>query len=689
MYLIRFLIICCAAIFFPFSTLFGQTEKIDSLENSLSNASPKEVYTIYSKLFEEYKKTNFEKALAYAKKANLQAKSIEFKEGVAESYNKIAIGYNYFGDLSMAEAYYDSALTIYNEIDDNMGVALVYTNLGVLNRKRGNTDKALDYLLQSLRIREQLKDSVGIAMSFHNIGGIYYMIDEYDKAIEYFLESLEFNTNLGRQLEMAKNNNNIGSVYQQTNEYDKALKYYEDALDYFKTTNYKIYVAIIQDNIGSIYANKGDFEKALTYHSEALSIHERLKNNSGISYTNNNIGNLYMKMGHYSKANSYLRKSLDIAEKINDIDQLYQVHHSLSENYELLGRYKESLAYFKEYSTLKDSFLNENKQNEIAELEAKYETEKKEAQIKLQELELERKEAELKRNKVEQLAFIISLSLITIIVIILAIRYREKRKSNKILAEKNRNITESITYARKIQSAVLPPEDLINEMLPEHFILYKPRDIVSGDFYWITRIKNKTIVAAADCTGHGVPGAFMSVLGFTLLNEVVSDLEEIKPHIILNKLRFKVKNALRQEGNVYEAQDGIDIALCVIDQENLMLEYSGAHNPMIIFKNGELVKVKGDRMPVGYQIKGDESFTNHEIKFSKGDMLYLYSDGYIDQFGGKKGSRFKAGNFEKILNTIHTKPVDSQKNYLDKTLNDWKGEFDQIDDILVMGIRLS
>ena len=158
--------------------------------------------------------------------------------------------------------------------------------------------------------------------------------------------------------------------------------------------------------------------------------------------------------------------------------------------------------------------------------------------------------------------------------------------------------------------------------------------------------------------------------------------------MILNRLRSKVKNALRQEGSVYEAQDGIDIALCVIDLDKLTLEYSGAHNPMIIVKNGELVKIKGDRMPVGYQIKENKSFTNHEVKFSMGDMLYLYSDGYIDQFGGEQGNRFKAGKFEGILGDIYTKPVDYQKDYLEKTINNWKGELDQIDDILVMGIRL-
>lgn len=685
----RHFIISLLVSLFPFILLHGQTEKVDSLLNSIDNASPKEVYFAYSQLFEEFKRSDFEKAIDFAKKANLQAKKIQFENGIGESYNKIAVGYDYQGDHEVAEAYYDSALSLYNKIEYEEGVALVLTNLGVLNRKRGNTDKALDYLLRSLRMREELNDSVGIAMSLHNIGGIYYMIDKYDKAITYFQKSLKYNTLLERQLHMAQNNNNIGSVYQQINEYDKALKHYKDALEYLEKTNYEMFVAIIQDNIGSIYEKQGEYDVALSYHSKALSIHESLKNTVGLANTNNNIGNLYLKKGEYTKANSYLQKSLELAKKIEDIDQLYQINHSLSENYELLGRYKESLLHFKEYAMLKDSFLNENTRNQIAELETKYETEKKENQIQLQRLELERKEAELKRNKVQKIAFTVGLLLITIIVVILAIRYLEKRKTNKILAEKNKNITESITYARKIQSAVLPPEDLINKMLPEHFILYLPRDIVSGDFYWITRIDNKTIVAAADCTGHGVPGAFMSVLGFTLLNEVVGDLEELKPNLILNKLRYKVKNALRQEGNVYEAQDGIDIAICLIDQEKLTLEYSGAHNPMVIIKNGELVKIKGDRMPVGFQIKEDESFTNHKIDFSKGDMLYLYSDGYIDQFGGENGNRFKTGKFERILGNIYTKPVTHQKNYLEKTLLNWKGDYDQIDDILVMGIRLS
>ncbi len=678
------------ALTFSLNFLFAQSEKIDSLIVELKTASPEETFKIYSQLFEEFEGTDFEKALEYGKMACSQAKKIDSKRGIGDSHNRIAIAYDYLGNIKLEEAHFDSALIFYREVGYDMGTAMVYTNLGVLNRKTGNTDSAIDYLLKSVRMREELDDSVGIAMSFHNIGGVYYMIDEYDKAIEYFLRSLEYNTLLGRELGMAQNNNNIGSVYQQINNYDEALQHYTAALDYFKTTNYRIYIGIIQDNIGLIYNRLEEYDKALEYHTEALKIHEELNNASGLAHSNNNIGNLYLKIGQYSKADYYLKKSLQYAKQIEDIDELYQINHSLSENYENLGDYKKALTFFKEYATLKDSFLNKNTRTQIAELETKYETEKKENQIQLQKLDLERKEVELNKNRVEKSAFIISLVLISAIVVILGVRYYEKRKSNKLLADKNRSITESITYARKIQNAVLPPQELIKNILLEHFILYRPRDIVSGDFYWITQVNNKTVVAAADCTGHGVPGAFMSVLGFTLLNEVIGDLEEIKPNLILNSLRTKIKIALRQEGNVFETQDGIDVALCVIDRDNLTLEYSGAHNPMLIVKNnGEFIKIKGDNMPVGFQIKELDSFTNHTVNYSKGDMLYLYSDGYIDQFGGEQGNRFKAGNFERMLSDIYTKPVDSQKKYLEKTLSDWMGDFEQIDDILVMGIRLS
>jgi len=256
------------------------------------------------------------------------------------------------------------------------------------------------------------------------------------------------------------------------------------------------------------------------------------------------------------------------------------------------------------------------------------------------------------------------------------------------ISEKNKSITDSIEYASRIQTAVLPSEEYAKEILPEHFILFRPRDIVSGDFYWMTKKDNLVVVIAADCTGHGVPGAFMSMLGVSFLNEIVNRHEATSANVILNNLRSDIKKTLGQEGKEGEAKDGMDIALCIIDLENMDMQYSGAYNPLYLFRNNELIEVKADRMPIGIYVKEKDSFTNNEIKLKKGDVFYIFSDGFQDQFGGEKGMKYKTKNYKRLLLDIHHKPMAEQHEILDTTIDEWRGEWEQVDDIIIMGIRV-
>ncbi len=264
----------------------------------------------------------------------------------------------------------------------------------------------------------------------------------------------------------------------------------------------------------------------------------------------------------------------------------------------------------------------------------------------------------------------------------------EIEKQRDEIADKNRSITDSIEYASRIQTAVLPSNEYANEILPEHFILFRPRDIVSGDFYWMTKKDNLLVLIAADCTGHGVPGAFMSMLGVSFLNEIVNRHDITTASVILNDLRSDVKKTLGQEGKEGEAKDGMDIALCIVDLENMKMQYAGAYNPMYIYRNNELMEIKADRMPIGIYIKEKESFTNNEIDLKKGDTFYIFSDGYVDQFGGEDGSKFKTKNFKQLLLEIHQKPMAEQREILDKRVDEWRGKWEQVDDIIVLGVRV-
>jgi serine phosphatase RsbU (regulator of sigma subunit) len=261
-------------------------------------------------------------------------------------------------------------------------------------------------------------------------------------------------------------------------------------------------------------------------------------------------------------------------------------------------------------------------------------------------------------------------------------------QQKEIIEQKNQSITSSIQYASRIQAAVLPPINFLTEWGFDNFILFKPKEIVSGDFYWGFRKQNKIVIAAADCTGHGVPGAFMSMLGHALLNEILNNIEVKNAATILNLLRDEVINTLRQKGMIGETSDGMDISLCVIDKETGKLDYAGANNPLYLIRDNSLSIVQADKMPIGINYESDKLFTNKTIEIKKGDYLYFFSDGYADQFGGRKRKKYMYGPFQQLLLRNHNLPMDLQKEILNNTFEKWKGANEQIDDVLVVGLHL-
>jgi phosphoserine phosphatase RsbU/P len=260
-------------------------------------------------------------------------------------------------------------------------------------------------------------------------------------------------------------------------------------------------------------------------------------------------------------------------------------------------------------------------------------------------------------------------------------------RTQKIELQKN-EITDSIRYAQRIQNAVFPPEEVIDELLPEYFILNKPRDIVSGDYYWMAEKEGKVVITVADCTGHGVPGAFMSMLGIAFLNEIVNKSVSLEANEILNQLRSQVIRSLHQTGKENEARDGMEMALCIIDFTTRKAQFAGAFNPLYIVREQELIEVKADNVPIGIYGEVEQPFTCKELQLNQNDAIYLFSDGYVDQLGGSKRKSFKSKYFKELLLKIHTMNMKDQKSALERNIEEWRGEVEQIDDILVMGIRV-
>lgn len=265
----------------------------------------------------------------------------------------------------------------------------------------------------------------------------------------------------------------------------------------------------------------------------------------------------------------------------------------------------------------------------------------------------------------------------------------EIEHKNAIIEKKNENITASITYAKRIQQAILPSKDLLSRLLPESFILFMPKDIVSGDFYWLTEKDGKVLFSAVDCTGHGVPGGFMSIVGNSLLRQAVNEHNLSKPALILDALSAGVNEMLRQTNAESSVKDGMDLVLCALDWNTLMLEFAGVHNPLYIVRGDEVLQYKGDNHPIGEPFNSSFSnYTNFEIQLLKGDSVYIFSDGYVDQIGGESKKKFMTKNFREMLQKIQHLSMPEQKEYLQNAINDWKGEYPQVDDILVIGVRI-
>jgi serine phosphatase RsbU (regulator of sigma subunit)/HAMP domain-containing protein len=274
-------------------------------------------------------------------------------------------------------------------------------------------------------------------------------------------------------------------------------------------------------------------------------------------------------------------------------------------------------------------------------------------------------------------------------------RTEEVVRQKEEIEEKNgeleilyKQVTDSIHYAKRIQEAILPPNNFISQVLPDSFVLYKPKDIVSGDFYWIEKKNNLVYFAAVDCTGHGVPGAFMSLVGHNILKDIINNTNIAKPSEIMDRLREGVVNTLHADKSGKETKDGMDMTLCCINYDTLELQYAAAFNPLYIVRDSELVEYKANKFPIGMFIGEKTNFTNHSVQLRKGDQIFIFSDGYADQFGGPKGKKFMVGNFRKMLTEVAKAEPNEQKQILDNTLVSWQGEQEQVDDVLIIGVKI-
>lgn len=376
---------------------------------------------------------------------------------------------------------------------------------------------------------------------------------------------------------------------------------------------------------------------------------------------------------------------------------IIDAYRNLSSVNEHLGNFEKALSYNKLYSSSKDKILNEESLKQTAELNTRYETDKKEKEILLLSKDQQLKNKTLKEQRLIRIGLMIGIVLCLILSFLLFNRYRFKKKANLILEQqkeeihqKNVLITDSIDYAKTIQEAILPDEEKLHSYFPEHFIVNKPKATVSGDFYWIGKKDHYIVCAVADCTGHGVPGAFMSLLGHNILENVIQRESSIHPAAILTALNKEIVARFSKGDDQQTVKHGMDIAIISIDLLKKQVQYAGARNPLYLVRENELTEIKADRQSTGivYHDQREVTYTNHILDLKAQDMLYLFSDGYADQKGGPDKKKFYYAPFKELLCGMSHLPLIDQKQKLEETINSWMGEGEQIDDILVMGIRI-
>jgi serine phosphatase RsbU (regulator of sigma subunit) len=648
------------------------------------------------------------------------------RQSEASALNNMGYIYNLQGNISKALEYFLKSLEINEETENKKGVANALNNIGYIYKNQGDITNALIYLFKSLKIQEEIGDKGGMATSLNNIGFIYMNQDEPENALDYFFKSLKIREEINDKEGMATSFNNIGNIYISQNKPKIALDYFFKSLKLREEIGDKEGMATSFNNIGTIYMNQGELSTALDYFFKSLNIYKEAGNKAGIANTLNNIGTIELKQGKKGIASAKIRfsEALAIAQELGFPELISRSANHLTQVAKLEGNFEEALKMYELYITMLDSIFSEETQKEAAKQQAKYEYEKQKA---IADKEYEKQMAlsaeREKRQRVISYATAGGLILVLSFLLFVFNRLQITKKQKEIieqqktiveqqkhevesahhqLAEHHKETQDSINYAKRIQDAMLSSEENENPHLPEHFIFFKPKDIVSGDFYWVLEKQDYLYIAVADSTGHGVPGAFMSMLGMSFLNEINSHEKLLTPAEILNELRRKVIKELRQTGKEGENKDGMDISLIRINlKNNTQLMWAGANNPLyhikkldgkqtikdVQIKTHYLKVISADKQAIGYGYNM-KPFTNHEITIEKKDILVLFTDGFADQFGGPHGKKFKYKPFKKLLLDIKDQPMSKQKTKLETTLNNWQADNEQVDDICVVGLRI-
>ncbi len=727
------------------SPIFGQSVS-DSLRMLSEQSKTDSLKTgLLTELSQSMRRKNLDSAFNYAKQASDLASTLPSSKTKVEAVLNLGKFCLYKGKYDTAVIVYKTARKYAEEYNDNYLTALALHSIGNANIYLQKNDSALSYYLPALSIREKIRDTAGIAATTNNIGLIYWNLKNYEKALFYYQRSLDTELILNNEQGIAESYNNVGLVYWNRKDYPKALDYFQKSLDIKLRIDDQNGAGTAYNNIGLIYRGMKDYKKAISYLRKSETIFVNLESNIDIANTYNNLASCYIKLNKTDSAEYYAAKALPIAKELGSLTHQKDSYQYLAEINFTQKNYKDAYNYLYNHTSLKDSLLNEQSSKQIAEAETKYETAKKEREIEVQNLKLKENETELAFQKTVNILTFIIIGIIVVFLLFVLKLLKDKRKANNELSYKNAEISQQkeeitaqannlqeaydkisqtnieltiqkgqiseqnviisfaneqikagIRYAYTIQKSMLPFPERISQLF-EHYIVYNPKDIVSGDFYWMSEIfaeqnKKTSVFVVADCTGHGVPGAFMSLTGMHLLDKIVHVNALRTPADILNKLNEYIGIVLNQtESN---NRDGMDLSVIAYTQDVLTNEveimFEGAKRNLMYYSgaDNEIRTIKGSRKSIGgFATRNTPEFENKHIKLNTEDIIYLYSDGITDQNNPQR-QRFGTENLKNYLLDNALKPFEYQRIGLQKTIDEWRAGSEQRDDITFIAIRL-
>lgn len=718
-------------IFFYALPSHGRWADIDSLKSVLATSAGQQKVDILDDISWEFTFSNPDSALTYGNMQLDLAQLLDYKRGMGRAYGNLARAYYIKGDFNKALQLYDKGMHMHAVAGDRRSVATSLSNMAIIYRNQGKYSKALDNSLLALRVYKEIDNKRGQSNTYNNIGVIFKEIAEYDTALVYYNKAIEITEEIGFLRGLGNALNNSGNIYIIKQEYEKALKNFSWALNVQRKRKNEHGIADVYINISHVYSGQSNFDKALNYADSALIIYKKISNMKGIAEAEKSIAQYHLKKFNFPKALAYADRSYQKSNEIHAFDIMGSAAKVLAQIHRHTGNYQQAYDYYVVATQLEDSLQNLDLRKQLSKMQHQHEIELK--NIKINSLE--------KEKQIDAIIKYVSFSGIIVLLIIayqFFSRYQVKNKANQLLQAKNMEITQqkeeietqrdnieaqhrqisnqneeleaqatllastnakiekaysqirdSIRYAKRIQQAIIGKKDLITQHFKDAFILFMPKDVVSGDFYWFhqdSEISHIKYLVCADCTGHGVPGAMMTAIGNTLLNEIIKVKKVNSPSEILAQLDIQIQKTLRQDDEEAQ-QDGMDMTIIKVDEQQKLLTCAGAKNPIVLIRENSIKLFKGSKFSVGGKpIRKEKEFEEVQIALQDNDCVYLYSDGYQDQFGGEKNSKYLSKRFRQLLREYNYIPFDKQKEILQKEIIEWKGQYEQTDDILVIGL---